>query len=118
VLEEGRVARIFSRGSVVLAVTLLLSAYATVLHEVDPETRRALLHWLVAQVTRATVVERLGHSWKYLDSSRRVLIYNVAVQGQTTLVVAPPDDASAAYELVLVFDEHERLQRYSLLKVK
>jgi hypothetical protein len=33
-------------------------------------------------------------------------------------VVAPSDDARAAYGLVLVFDEHERLKRYSLLKVK
>jgi hypothetical protein len=88
------------------------------LHEVDTEASRARLPWLDAPVTRAAVVERLGHSWKYLDSSGRILIYHVALKGRTDLVVRPPDDADASHELVLVFNEQDRLKRYSLLKVK
>lgn len=107
-----------SRWSFVPALALLLTACGTTLQHVDTKTARALLPWLDDQTTKVLVIERLGHSWKYHDSSSRALIYNVALKGRTALSVLAPDDASSSYELVLVFDEQDRLKRYSLLKVK
>ncbi len=101
-----------------LALALLLVACGTTLREVDSKTFRQVLPWLDEQTTKVAVIERLGYSWKYQDRSSRTLIYNVASRGRTALSVLASDDASSSYELVLVFDEQDRLKRYSLLKVK
>ena len=103
----------------VLALAVFLTACSTALQQVDAEPAKLLLPWLDAQVTKAAVVDRLGRSWKYMDSAERILIYNMGpLNGRADLITRLPDDASATHELVLVFDEQGQLKRHSLLRVK
>ncbi len=120
VVAGGNAARTFWGWRFVLALPLLLTACGTTttLHQVDTEAARALLPWLDQHTTKSMVIERLGPAAKYRDSSGRIVIYNAALKDKAALKVRAPEDASASYELVLVFDEEDRLKRYSLIKIK
>jgi hypothetical protein len=113
-------ARAFSGWGCVRALALLLTACGPTmtLHQVDAVAARALLPWLDQHTTKDMVIERLGPSAKYRDSSGRIVIYSVALKDNVALKVRPPEDASASYELVLVFNEEDRLKRYSLIRIK
>lgn len=82
---------------------------------VDAKTTQALLPFLDDQTTKEAVIEKLGRSWKFLDESGKIMAYGMAFAPHA-LVVRPPDDASAPYDLLLVFDEQGRLKQHSLVK--
>jgi hypothetical protein len=82
---------------------------------VDAATTRALLPFLANGATRELVIEKLGRAWKFQDDSGKILAYGVAL-APDPLVVRGPDDGTAPYDLVLVFDEQGRLKEHTLVK--
>jgi hypothetical protein len=99
-------------------IAAFLIACGTTLQVLSPEATGLLLPWLDDRPTKAIVIERLGDVWpKYADVSGRVLIYAMAkgTEGEVSPARGKP---GASHELVLVFDENERLQRYSPIRVK
>jgi hypothetical protein len=99
------------------SVALIFVACASNLKPLNVEVTRSLLPWLDDQMTKAEIIEKLGRSWLYSEKSGRVLVYSM-VEQSGAIVVSAPGDAPATHELVLIYDQHYRLQRYSLIKVK
>lgn len=99
-------------------VTLFLVGCGAALQVVPPERARALLPFLTEETTKTAVVERLGREWIYTDHAERVVIYGVSIDESGSITVRARGDEKVTHELVLVYDEHDRLRQYSLVRIR
>jgi len=104
-----------------VVVALLLTACGTSLQVLDAENSQLMHPWLEERATKAAVIKRLGDSWIYVDSLKRIYVYpagpaTTQSDGENSDTEQP--DPVPVYELVLTFDEHEQLNRYSIIRVK
>ncbi len=106
------------RYSLVPVVGLALMACGATLRVFDVGTTQALFPFLSDHPTRQALVERLGEPSRYVDASSKVLIFEMAADRSGTLVVSDSLGVLPSHELVLIFDEQDRLKRYSLIKVR
>ena len=101
--------------------SLFLTACGTALQVLDAENSRLMHPWLEGRPTKAAVITRLGDSWKYVDSSKKIYVYPVGpviTQADAESVDTEEPESNAVYELVLIFDDHDRLDRQSVIRVK
>lgn len=94
-------------GAFVVGCLLGLAACGPTLQPVNPEKTTKLLPARHVQYIREACTT------SYEDRPRRILVYRVDFGDQRAL-----SDTNGPYELVLILDRDDRVERYRLLRVK
>jgi hypothetical protein len=90
-----------------LSSLLGLAACGTTLQPVNPEETTQLLPARHVQLIREACTT------SYEDRSRRLLVYRIDFSDQSAVC-----DINGPYELVLILDRDDRVERHRLLRVK
>jgi len=91
------------------ALVVLTAGCGTTLKAVEPAKAAKLLNPHHVQL----VHEACEGSLRYADQARRILVYRLDFDDRRAVC-----DARGPYELVLILDHDDRVERYRLLRVR